>query len=296
MDIYAHGDELAQVMGRDRDEQGKRIHTLPEEEKILVSTIKNPVLVTDNYRMSLLDPVVRDTIFGLYEKPIRVTEYDGTSIRFVEGKYEGVWGPSIDTILFCKALSEIDLAGVETAAEIGCGSGFVTKHLVRKAKNLKKISLIDFDQKAVECAMNEVKFPDRVFSAGDGIDFLKGGRRYDLLMSNPPYIPRPGSIDDNPYEGVELLNYLISHANEHLTNKGKLIVNMSSLCEHIAKKTIDESDVTVRNLANMEVPLKVYNVLNNPEWMKYLLGNGLDEELKDGYKYWHTINILEVSV
>lgn len=37
------------------------------------------------------------------------------------------------------------------------------------------------------------------FHLGSGIDYLKD-RKFDLLVCNPPYIPRPKSIDDNPYE------------------------------------------------------------------------------------------------
>ena len=44
----------------------------------------------------------------------------------------------------------------------------------------------------------------------------------------------------------------------------------------------------------MEVPLKVYNVLNNKEWMDYLLERGLKKEHRDGYDYWQTIKIVEM--
>jgi len=42
----------------------------------------------------------------------------------------------------------------------------------------------------------------------------------------------------------------------------------------------------VEVLASMEVPLKVYNILNNPKWIKYLKKNGLQDRPVDGYDYW----------
>ena len=100
--IYAHGNELAEIMGRDKDASGKRTYTWPETEEQRVAMFENPVLVTDNHRIAQLAPALRDTVFALFGKPVKVTEYDGTSLRFEQRLYPGVWGPSIDTLLFCK--------------------------------------------------------------------------------------------------------------------------------------------------------------------------------------------------
>jgi methylase of polypeptide subunit release factors len=41
--------------------------------------------------------------------------------------------------------------------------------------------------------------PQIQFVLEDGKELLKS-QKFDLIISNPPYIPRPKSIDDNPYE------------------------------------------------------------------------------------------------
>lgn len=84
-------------------------------------------------------------------------------------------------------------------------------------------------------------------------------------MCNPPYIPRPKAIEDNPYEGLELLIYLIKNFNKDL------IINVSNLADDIIDPIVAASGAKVELLDYMEVPLKVGNVLNNKEWLDYLV-------------------------
>lgn len=213
--ISAHGNELAEIMGKDKDASGKRTYTWPETEEQHVFTFANPVLVTDNYRIGQLDHTLRDTLFALYGKPLKVTEYDGTSLRFEQRLYPGVWGPSIDTLLFCKGLRSLDLSVVRSAIEIGCGSGYISKYVAEHAPKLESLTLADINPKAIECAMQQ-EFPlQPVYVPGDGLKHIQG-KKFDLVLCNPPYIPRPKSIDDNPYEGISLLHYLLSHTPDHL--------------------------------------------------------------------------------
>ena len=294
-EIYANGAELAQVMGMDKDKDGRRIHTWPKRKKAHVVTFDNPVLVTDNYKIGQLDPSLRDTVFALYSSPVRITDYDGTVLEFEQRKYPGVWGPSIDTLLFCRALERTGLEDVKTAVEVGSGSGFISKRLIEKAPNLEEMTLIDLNKYAVKCSKDNMKDKRVKHIEGNAIAHMEG-KKYDLIICNPPYIPRPKSIDDNPYEGISLLLYLISQAGEHLTEKGRLVTNISSLCQGKVGEIIAGANVEFAGLDAMEVPLKVYNVLNNKEWMDFLLNEkGLVKDRHDGYDYWQTITIVEIK-
>ncbi|MBU1850173.1 MAG: methyltransferase [Nanoarchaeota archaeon] len=294
-EIYANGDELARIMGQDKDEKGKRTYTHAKEKKEHIITFENPILMTDNHKISQLEPAKRDTLFALYGSHTKITEYDGVSLEFEQRKYLGVWGPSIDTMLFCKALKNEDLTNVKTAVEVGFGSGFISKYLLSKAPNLEEMTMIDLNPNTRECAETNIDDKRAKILIGDAQKLLKG-KKYDLIVCNPPYIPRPKSIDDNAYEGVGLLHYLIKNAKELLTEKGTLITNISNLCEDIALQTIEESKANMNKLTSLEVPLKVYNVLNNPEWMKYLLEEkGLKQERKNGYDYWQAIEIMKIK-
>ncbi len=290
-EIYANGDDLSRALAMDKDERGSRVYTWPKDKRKLVVTFDNPLLVTDAHKICQLNPALRDTVFALFSYPLKITEYENTSIDFEQQKYPGVWGPSIDTLLFCKALKQINLEKVKTVIEMGCGSGFISKYLLNNS-NIKKIDIVDLNKYAIKCAKENIKDKRAKFHVGDALKFVKN-KKYDLIICNPPYIPRPKSIDDNPYEGIYLLNYLLTKAKENLNKNGVIVTNISSLCEHLTTPLIKQSQV--RKLESMQVPLKVYNVLNNPEWMKYLLEKGLKKEIKQGYEYWQTINIVEVK-
>lgn len=114
-EIYAVGDELALVMGKDRDAEGRRRYTRPDEPPLLVATLYDPVLVTDFEKIGRLpqyDEVekiaTRDTVRRLLQFPVLSVEYEGTKIMFEQGKYDGLWDPSIDTLLFCYGISMLD--------------------------------------------------------------------------------------------------------------------------------------------------------------------------------------------
>lgn len=299
-EIYANGAELAQMLGFDRDEKGNRVYTWPNDKKVLVHTFDDPILATDDYRIGQIEPCTkRYTINALFQSGLKITEYKNVSLTFEQAKYPGVWGPSIDTLLFCRAMNKMDMSGIKNAVEVGSGSGFLSKYVLKNAENLENITLIDLNECAIKCA--KLNFDDKgvldqraVFVAGNAIEYLEENKGYDLVICNPPYIPRPKSIDDNPYEGVGLLVYLIKNARNHLNPGGSLVTNISSLCADIVPGAFAEAGVKPRFLDKMEVPLKVLNVLNNKKWMRHLFGKGLRQETRQGHDYWQTINIFEV--
>src|SRR3989344_2693842 len=99
LSLYAVGDEVEKVTGGNRGAN-----------EFLVHTFKNPRLLTDNAAIAKLPSTLRDAVVKTYEFPERVTEYDGVSVVWSETAYPGVWAPSIDTMLFARALRKA-LAG-----------------------------------------------------------------------------------------------------------------------------------------------------------------------------------------
>lgn len=287
--IYANGNELASIMGKDRI-NGRRVLTYPLTKKEFVCEFKNPVLLTDSYELGKLPPTLRDTLFALYNSRPRIVEYDKVSVLWNE-KYKTVWCPSIDTILFAKALRKIKkkLKKVKTAIEIGCGSGFLSKYLLEKNKNIKSIVINDLNSDAILCAKDNIQDKRAIFKTGNGLELIKD-KKFDLIICNPPYVPRPNSIHDNPYEGVELLNHFLNKAQDYLNPNGILITNISNLCEALVLK--DKPFLKLISLEKMRVPLKVNNILNNKKWLNYLKKLGLKKDYKRGYEYWQEINIV----
>lgn len=291
-EYWANGVELASMMGRDR-QNGQRVLTYSDDEKMLVHKFSEPVLMTDNYRLGQLEPGLRDTLFSLCASRPRLVEYDGVS-TFWDDSHINVWCPSIDTIIFAKALNRLAAKGegFKSAVEIGCGSGFLSKYVLEKFSSLESILINDINEYAVKCAMDNIKDKRASFYVGDGLDKIKN-QKFDLILCNPPYVPRPGSIDDNPYEGVGLLNHLLQEGEKYLNPGGMLVTNISSLCEKIVLKEKPKMLMTV--LEKMRVPLKVNNIINNQEWLDYLIENGMKKEYKDGYEYWQDLAIMTLE-
>jgi release factor glutamine methyltransferase len=291
LEVYAQGIELAQIMGQDRDEKGRKALSWPEDRKTLVHTFDNPVLVTDTYRIGQLDPVTRDTLSELSRRSKYTTEYDGTVLEFNQQKYPKLWGPNIDTLLFCRALSGYDIGKRKEVVEIGAGSGFISKYLLEKSPDIREISLVDINPNALNCWKDNIQDGRAVFHIGDGIEYMKG-KKFDVILCNPPYIPRPSSIDDNAYEGIGLLTYLLEQGKEHLNPGGVLITNISTLCQEQVDPLLPKES---RIMDSLTVPLKVGNVRNNKEWREYLEKRGLKNRVINGYEYWHTIKIYEIK-
>ena len=292
-EIYANGEELASTMGMDRDSEGNKIYTYPETEKILVAKIKNPVLMTDIHKIASMEPSIRDTIMQLLKSNTTITEYDGTALKFEQNKYPGLWGPNIDTIMMCRALHEVDLSATKLFAEAGAGSGFITKYVLENNESIERALAIDINAYSGKCIENNIQDSRLEFRNEDAKATLENNK-IDTLICNPPYILRPNSVEDNAYEGLELFKYLIEKSDSYLSKKGMIISNISSISEKEALEICKNHEV--ETLHSMEVPLKVTNIYNNKEWLKFLLGKtGLREEHKHGYPYWHTISAVKIT-
>jgi hypothetical protein len=292
-EYWANGVELASIMGRDRSGK-KRVLTYPASKKIFVHAMKNPVLLTDTYRIAKLDPTVRDTLFSLITSRPRIVEYDGVSVSW-DDTHINVWCPSIDTVLLAKALGKVlkKGCGFRDAVELGCGSGFLSKYALKKCKSIRSLLVNDINPYAIKCAMDNIDDKRALFYTGNGMEKIKGGK-FDLMICNPPYVPRPSSIDDNPYEGVGLLNHLVHDGQKYLNKGGALVINISSLCKDQILNKKPSMKMTV--LEKMKVPLKVNNILNNKSWLDYLVNErGLKKKYKNGYEYWQEIIIVKLA-
>ncbi len=289
-EIYATGPELAETMWHDRDEYGNRIYEYPHAQEEFVAKIENPVLMTDDWKFfNINDYKARQTVQLLLRKPMTIVEYDGLGMEFEQGKYHGVWSPNIDTLLFCRAIKDLDYSNVNSLLEAGSWPGFIAKYIGSKWKNIKRIVMGDINENAKKYFDDSNNDPRAEFILEDIKKYLEW-RFFDLIVCNPPYIPRPKAIEDNAYEWLEMLIYLIKNF------KKTLIINVSNLADDIINPILEESWAKIEKLDDMEVPLKVWNVLNNKEWMEYLINEKwLKEDYHDGHLYWQKLRILKLD-
>lgn len=310
---------------------GMRRPPLPETLAMKVASFEDAVLMTDKQRIyrEAQDPDVLDYLMG---DPLRVNRFEGTATAIDAEEFPMVWTPSIDTDLFRIALKVV-LAGsgirrIEHAAEIGYASAAIARHLADSAE-VGRLLLADLNPAAAACAagvMAGSSCEGRIDCfTGDGIaaldDAASRGALFDLIMCNPPYLPRPLAALAAPggedtavhFEGTELFTALISGAAGYLAPGGRLLVNVSSL----AMDALEEADARARasGLARRlvfakEVPVKVYELLTDGEWQAHLarLGaemtqegagemprSGMPQERRDGY-LWQTLLFLEYAM
>jgi len=296
--IYAQGNELASMMSQDKDEEGNRVYTHPKDKTMHVADLLNPVLVTDRPKISqITDYIKRETVSALYDSPLITVNYDDVQMEFENMKiqYPGVWSPSIDTLFFCKVLKGRDFKDYSSMIEVGSGPWFIAKYMGEKNPNLEHIVLNDINENAQKYFNDQYADPRFSFHLGDAKEYMES-QQFDIVASNPPYIPRPQSIDDNPYEWLSLPIYLIQNIDKILNDWWKLFLNLSSLSFPIMDEFLNNPEIVVKKLDSMEVPLKVFNVLNNKEWLDYLIQEkGLKKEMRDGHEYRQTLHIYEIQ-
>lgn len=111
----------------------------------------------------------------------------------------GVYRPTADTRLLAEALDQEELGPRTDVLEIGTGTGALA---LRAAGRGARVTAVDVSWPAVVTArLNALRrrLPLRVLHG----DFAArtAGRRFDLVVTNPPYVPAPG--DRLPSHGPE---------------------------------------------------------------------------------------------
>lgn len=305
-EVWAEGeDEIEGILDGSLTEDGS---------KILLCRFEHPVLVTDPHRIAQLPPRRRDLVQAFFGLPRRVIEYDGVELDFDQSVFPRVWSPSIDTLLFCRAVRDLlpSLGAPRAGLEIGCGSGYLSLYLMealaRAGRPLDELHVVDIDPLAVQCAMGALeRRAERTVvsgSLGRRGESLRVRGRYDVVLMNPPYIRRPPELAsarfrDNPWEGVALIRELAERGADFLTPGGSLIIVVSSLCDDLVMPWL-EASFAVSELASMEVPLKVYAVTSeltakSRAWMEFLAtteGLGRESTSRDGYDAWQKLRVL----
>jgi release factor glutamine methyltransferase len=103
------------------------------------------------------------------------------------------YGPAEDTWLLEDSLMRVE--NVVRSAEVGCGTGYITKILAEKSV---EVVAIEKDAESAYLARENLR---RVLSnvhiiIADGLSPIHTSAKLDLIVSNPPYLP----LDDEFYD------------------------------------------------------------------------------------------------
>ncbi len=131
-----------------------------------------------------------------------------------------------------------DPAAVETVLDLCTGSGCLAVLASRSFPNAR-IDAVDISADALEVAARNVadySLKDRINLHRGDLFAPLGGRRYDLIISNPPYVDAAGMVDlprecraepklalDGGADGLDIISRILNEASRHLTSQGGVL-------------------------------------------------------------------------
>ncbi len=132
-----------------------------------------------------------------------------------------VYVPSDDTFLLIELLQ---LEGNERVLEIGCGSGFISLHC---ASIGCETTSVDISEMALENTLYNAKINNLKINTKVSDMFSKLSGRWDIIIFNPPYLPKEKAFDqdlrwDGGKRGDEIVVRFLSKAHNYLKKGGSI--------------------------------------------------------------------------
>jgi len=158
----------------------------------------------------------------------------------------------------------IRLEGWEEVLEIGCGSGALTVLLAERAR---RVVAVDVSRRALACTLANLASFGLLEKAevrlGSLYSPLKPGEVFDVIVSNPPYLPTPrGEHMWGAGLGLELLRELVLGASKRLKPGGRLYTSASTLTPAtLLAKVMGRAGFDVRVAGAKRTPLDTIVVL-----------------------------------
>lgn len=153
-------------------------------------------------------------------------------------KLPGVFPPPSDAWMLIRHLRREHLAAGARVLDLCTGSGVLA--VASAIDGATEVTAVDISRRALlavrlNARLNGVRVEAK---RGDLFTPLRG-RRFDLIVSNPPYLP--GDIDGLPQRGLaraweggrsgrSFIERIVDQAGEHLTESGTLLLVLSSVC------------------------------------------------------------------
>ncbi|MEU6814168.1 HemK2/MTQ2 family protein methyltransferase [Streptomyces sp. NPDC046860] len=149
----------------------------------------------------------------------------------------GVYAPQHDTGLIARALDDERLDAGSAVLDLCTGSGALA---VRAARRGARVTAVDISWRALATAWCNALLAGRCITVrhGDLVGAVPG-RRYDLVVSNPPYVPAPAANPPNRGparawdagpDGRVFVDRICDSTAEVLRGGGVLLLVHSGLC------------------------------------------------------------------
>lgn len=166
-----------------------------------------------------------------------------------------IYTPSDDTFLLAECAGRYR---GRRALELGVGSGLILNVL---EKNFEYVAGSDIDLGALVFCRNRTRADLICCDAASGLAAI----HYDLIVSNPPYLPDDGEIDSTVHggpTGVEKTIHFVESAMPLLASGGRILVVVSSLADPAAlDKFLDKANIQKKVLAEKKLFFETITVV-----------------------------------
>ena len=241
-----------------------------------------------------------------------------TLVGVKRNEYQGVFGPTIDTLylndwLFVNRYSELsqDRHGLVPFAdreinflEVGCGNGLISATFAHYCEENSKLDCVDVDPLAVSCTeLNcraQRKQDAKLVPSNCSYMIMpfcasRHTLKFDLIVSNPPYIPWPEAIQSCPRDsavyGTELIDSLIDNANVLLNGSGELVMIASELADEEIAAACTRNGFNCQKEFSRCVPFDITGIPQ--ELLSWLMSER--PLIQTEKEYYHQVTIYVIS-
>lgn len=147
--------------------------------------------------------------------------------------------PRPETELLCEyAIDIIKQNNLKSVLDIGTGSGAIAYTIACETK--AKVYASDISEKALGIARENGKDKDIKFILSDVYDNISNDIKFDMIISNPPYIPVNDYVEDivknnEPHlalyageKGLDIYDRIIKDAEKYLSENGWILFEIGS--------------------------------------------------------------------
>ncbi len=139
--------------------------------------------------------------------------------------------------------------------DVGCGSGILSKTALC-CKSVKSVLGVDIDFDSINYCKKNIVSSRASFRVSDSFSNVKGV--FDVIISNPPYLPKDEGVEDvavyGGREGQEFSEKLLTCAGSHLSKEGIILLISSSLSnEKSLLRTASRNLYDYKNLGSLKL-------------------------------------------